>query len=46
VEHGLLHYGRNAGLGYLKTESLGEYLDPRGMPMGSGEGSTMRNFIV
>ena len=24
----------------------GEYLDPRGMRMGSGEGSTMRNFIV
>ena len=23
-----------------------EYLDPRGMQMVSGEGSTMRNFIV
>ena len=32
--------------GYLKTESRGEYLGPRGMRMGSGEGSIMRNFIV
>ena len=31
---------------YLKTGSRGEYLGPRGMRMGSGEGSTMRNFIV
>ena len=32
--------------GYLKTGSRDEYLDPRGMRMMSGEGSTMRNFIV
>ena len=30
----------------LKTGSWGEYLGPRGMRMGSGEGSTMRNLIV
>ena len=30
----------------MKTGFLGEYLDPRGMRMGSGKGSTMRNFIV
>ena len=36
----------NAGEGYLKTGSWGEYLGPRGMRMGNGEGSTMRNFIV
>ena len=29
-----------------KTGSSGEYLGPRGMRMGSGEGSTIRNFIV
>ena len=33
-------------LWYLKTGSWGEYLGPRVMRMGSGEGSTMRNFIV
>ena len=44
MKHGLL--GRNAGWGNLKTGSWGEYLDPRGMRMGSGEGSTMGNFIV
>ena len=33
-------------IGYLKTGSSGEYLGPIGMRMGSGEGSTMRNFIV
>ena len=30
----------------MKTGTSGEYLGPRGMRMGSGEGSTMRNFIV
>jgi len=30
----------------LKTGSLGEYVSPRGMRMGSGEGFIMRNFIV
>ena len=30
----------------MKTGSSSEYLGPRGMRMGSGEGSTMRNFIV
>ena len=30
----------------MKTGSRGEYLGPRGMRMGSGEGSTMWNFIV
>ena len=30
----------------MKTVSSGEYLDPKGMRMESGEGSTMRNFIV
>ena len=31
---------------HLKTNSLNEYLGPRTKRMGSGEGSTMRNFIV
>ena len=31
---------------YLKTGSWGEYLGPTVMRIGSGEGSTMRNFIV
>ena len=31
---------------YLKTGTWGEYLDPRGMRMGSGKGSKMSNFIV
>ena len=30
----------------FENRILGEYLGPRGMRMGSGEGSTMRNFIV
>ena len=30
----------------MKTGSWGEYLDPRGMRIGIGEGSTTRNFIV
>jgi hypothetical protein len=30
----------------MKTGFRGEYLRPRGMRMRSGEGSTMRNFIV
>ena len=30
----------------MKTGSSGEFLGPRGMRMGSGEGSTMRKFIV
>jgi hypothetical protein len=30
----------------LKTGSLGEYLGPRGMRMGSGEGFTIRNCVV
>ena len=32
--------------GIRKKGSWGEYLGPRGMIMGSREGSTMRNFIV
>jgi hypothetical protein len=32
---------------YIKGEAQAfENLDPRGMRMGSGEGSTMTNFIV
>ena len=31
---------------YLKTGFSGEYLGPRWMRMGSGEGSKIRNFIV
>ena len=38
--------GRMQAKGILKTGSWGEYLGPRGMRMGSGEGSTMKNFIV
>ena len=30
----------------MKTRPWGEYLGTRGMKMGSGEVSTMRNFIV
>ena len=30
----------------FENRSWGEYLGPRGMRMGSGEDSTMRNFIV
>ena len=36
----------SAGKGYLTRGSYGEYLGPRGMKMGSGEGSAIRNFIV
>ena len=34
------------GKGQRETGSWGEYLDPRGMKMGSGEGSRNRKFIV
>ena len=30
----------------MKTGASGEYFDPRSMRMGSGEDSTMSNFIV
>ena len=30
----------------FENRILSEYLGPRGMREGSGEGSTMRNFIV
>ena len=46
VKNDILRWGRNGARGYLKTGSWGEYLGPRGMRMASGEGSTMRNFIV
>jgi len=33
-------------LGLFENRVLREYLGPKGMRMGSGEGSTMKNFIV
>ena len=30
----------------MKTESRGEYFDPRGMRLGSGEASTSPNTII
>ena len=32
--------------GGMKTESLGGHFGPRGIRMESGEGSTIRNFIL
>ena len=40
----LLNACKDIGLA-LNTRKT-KYMDPRGMRMGSGEGSTMRNFIV
>ena len=39
-------FTRQLMFGYLKTGFSGEYLHPRVMRMGSGEGSTIRNFLV
>ena len=36
----------NQSKGILEQDPGGEYLGLRGMQMGSGEGCTMRNFIV
>jgi hypothetical protein len=42
-KHCLLHYARNASEWYLETWCWVEYLVPREMRIGSGEGFTMKN---
>ena len=42
----LLTLREESWLMILKTGFLGEYLGPKGMIMGSGEGFTMRNLMI
>jgi hypothetical protein len=47
VKHDLLHSGRNAGQGHLKTGSSDKYLGPKEVIMGRGRGFIVRrNMIV
>ena len=45
MKHGLT-LREESRLRVFENRILCEYLGPKGMRMGSGEGNTMRNFIV